>query len=381
MSCWGSCGLVLLASWAVSVEAQDVPTRAAALTLRLGGIDAPVQELFADRPDVVAAGDGTLYVRVSSPPVIEVFAADGEHLRSIGREGEGPGEFRIASAHGLVGDTLWVLDFPTPRISRFGMDGSHVSTTLMQVIDHGRPFTAPQTLSALLLGGYAIAVPSAAPIEARERTAVPVYLGDPNFRVRRAVATVTMPHGMHIPGVGSFALTPFARSPLVVTARNGIGFVVARWQDTPDGAVVLVRYDSSGGEVWRRELGLPRARVSEAEVDSLVARGVAMAQGPVRRMRSRGDGPAGSLEELVRVGLDAPRYHPPINGAVLGGDGSVWLATRPGEWLVLDGSGRPSHVVQLPVDVNVTDATSDTAWGTVVGAYEVPYVVRYEVVR
>lgn len=74
-------------------------------------------ELF-DPSDIAIADDGSILVADSKPTVIKVFDAQGRFARTIGREGEGPGEFR--SAHIAVrGDTLVVQDARNARATTF----------------------------------------------------------------------------------------------------------------------------------------------------------------------------------------------------------------------------------------------------------------------
>jgi hypothetical protein len=75
-----------------------------------------------------------------------VFGPDGQYLRDIGREGDGPGEFRFGMI-GIVGDTLFVQDPNNTRLTTFLTDGtflaSHSSqccwfTTNLTVLSDGR---------------------------------------------------------------------------------------------------------------------------------------------------------------------------------------------------------------------------------------------------
>lgn len=61
---------------------------------RVGGDDDEV--LFGVITDVIADKDGNFYLLDAQLNEIQVYAPDGEYLRTIGREGEGPGEFRGA---------------------------------------------------------------------------------------------------------------------------------------------------------------------------------------------------------------------------------------------------------------------------------------------
>ncbi|UCH83778.1 MAG: 6-bladed beta-propeller [Candidatus Latescibacterota bacterium] len=53
--------------------------------------------LFGVLSEITCDGDGNIYLLDSQLSVVMVFSEGGEYLRSIGREGEGPGEFRRAT--------------------------------------------------------------------------------------------------------------------------------------------------------------------------------------------------------------------------------------------------------------------------------------------
>lgn len=74
-------------------------------------------ELF-DPQDLAIAEDGSVLVADTKPTVIKVFDAEGNLARTIGREGEGPGEFRSAFI-AVRGDTLVVQDPQNGRATTF----------------------------------------------------------------------------------------------------------------------------------------------------------------------------------------------------------------------------------------------------------------------
>lgn len=81
-----------------------------------------------DPQDLALADDGTLYVAEQSPAIVNVYSPDGRYLRSIGREGAGPGEFHVGFI-ALHGDTL-VLQDPrnTRAVSYLASDGTMLVT-------------------------------------------------------------------------------------------------------------------------------------------------------------------------------------------------------------------------------------------------------------
>jgi hypothetical protein len=73
--------------------------------------------------------DGNLYVLDAQAPAVYVFAPAGGYLRTIGRSGQGPGEFRDPNGLLVTPDhLLWVADPAGFRYTRFRFDGSVVDT-------------------------------------------------------------------------------------------------------------------------------------------------------------------------------------------------------------------------------------------------------------
>jgi len=61
---------------------------------RIGGEDD--EEIFGVIVDIITDAEGNFYLLDAQLSEIKVYSGDGEYLRTIGREGEGPGEFRGA---------------------------------------------------------------------------------------------------------------------------------------------------------------------------------------------------------------------------------------------------------------------------------------------
>ena len=76
--------------------------------------------------------DGTLVVANAGSSELRFFGADGHFLRSIGRDGDGPGEFRYLGHHWIIaGDTIVVWDRSVSRLQHFGPDGAIVRSMSM----------------------------------------------------------------------------------------------------------------------------------------------------------------------------------------------------------------------------------------------------------
>jgi len=78
---------------------------------------------------VLRLANGRIVVANGGSSSIEIFAPDGAHLRSVGRAGDGPGEFRALSwAGSLEGDTLAAWDSGAARLSLFTAQGELITT-------------------------------------------------------------------------------------------------------------------------------------------------------------------------------------------------------------------------------------------------------------
>ncbi len=139
--------------WAGVAVVVAVATKADALVANqdVGRFDPPTGPLIALRKEVelrAAVGDGphltdpwlvladSSHIYVLDPPAFGVhhFDRSGEWLKTMGGEGEGPGEFRRPVAMGWVSDTMWVADRGLSRLSFFGRQGEYVRSVRFSVM-------------------------------------------------------------------------------------------------------------------------------------------------------------------------------------------------------------------------------------------------------
>ena len=103
-----------------SVNYGEPPLWALDTVLTLGGLFATEEaQRFGGVGAVVANAQGNIFVGDVIRNEILVFTPTGEHLRTIGREGAGPGEYRSPRSLGVLGDTLAVSDPINLRLGLF----------------------------------------------------------------------------------------------------------------------------------------------------------------------------------------------------------------------------------------------------------------------
>lgn len=103
--------------------------------LRIGSVDGAEHEQFTLISDLLTDGEGRIYVLEAASQEIRVFRADGEYSHTIGRRGEGPGEFTWAASMtwSATSDTLWVIDPGNQRYSAFAPDGTVLTSIRREV--------------------------------------------------------------------------------------------------------------------------------------------------------------------------------------------------------------------------------------------------------
>ena len=80
--------------------------------------------LFEDIGVVAVLSDGTVVVGDRGSRQLHAFTLDGDYLWSAGREGDGPGEFRVINTLLVTsGDTILVLDGRLSRLTLFSQTG------------------------------------------------------------------------------------------------------------------------------------------------------------------------------------------------------------------------------------------------------------------
>lgn len=91
-------------------------------------IDPGEAEPFMNVSSLALDDDGTVYVLDQGARNIRVFDSTGTPVRTIGREGAGPGEFATPYSLAWTGDTLAVLDPGNGRLELLTRDGRHAAT-------------------------------------------------------------------------------------------------------------------------------------------------------------------------------------------------------------------------------------------------------------
>lgn len=108
----------------------DTATLMAEVTI---GVLEGADEYVIGEPRSIAVGPkGEIYVLDTQVPVVRAYSRDGVHLRDIGREGGGPGEYKGPDGMAVLPDgRILVRDPPNQRISVFAEDGEYLTQWML----------------------------------------------------------------------------------------------------------------------------------------------------------------------------------------------------------------------------------------------------------
>ncbi len=377
-------GVALLAGEADSQLIADADPMEACEVLRLGdGIDVPEWLAFVRAPDLMLDATGRAYVRGGQDAAITVLDADGGFVRTIGGQGEGPGEFVAIGAMGFAGDTLWLQNWPMLHTSFFDSAGAHLRTEA----DHGLPSTGPSTqrTSLPLAGGRGLYIPAAGD-HGESRVRLPMTVGSRTDEPRDTLASKFDFTNMRIVGLGTFNYRATLTPPIYRIHPGGNGVVIADWAPDRPELVTFRHFDRHGRLTRESAIGAELRPIPSQVKREFIEEGLRMAEGPYESARRRGEPVPRNLRAAVEEGLLLPDYYAPIQRMLLTRVGDLWLRettatdVREGQWVVLGPDGEAKFRVAAPEGVVFEAVDGDRIWATSTNELDVPFIVLYELV-
>jgi hypothetical protein len=365
--------------------------------LSIGVADGTEEYILGEIGDVALGRDGSLYVYDGQVPIVRHYDANGKFLRSIGRRGSGPGEYRSVSGIAttpdgrlLVWDTgNWRVnvyaasgDFVTQWLTPSGMSGGGTAqySRALMVDSAGRVVTRKQVFNIRDIENrptlWLRFRPDGTPLDTIHEPPMP----DPGRLVARA-DRVSTTNGV-----------PFA--PKRLMTMSPLGYLVTGYPNRyafemhqPGHSLVSVRRDVKADQVTRAERREARERIEE---------------------RMRQTDPAWSWN-----GPDIPDTKPLYHTINMGLDGRVWIGltpeagprigglsgtsgagqgaprtarptadrgpSQPTLYDVFEPDGRYLGQVQLPAGFSAAARKGDQVWGVALGDDDVPRLKRYRI--
>ena len=367
------------------------PALEATLELRIGSVDDPGTLLT--RVSSMAVHQEQIYSSHRQESAILVHGPDGERLARIGRDGEGPGEFRGLWSIGFLGDTLWAFDMRLSRVSYFTPGGELLRSVTIPVRMRGSPDepSPPRPMTILPDGRVSGAEPAwSHEVAAGTLTEVAVVtmdtLGnvlDTLFIHEPTTWAIQDPSGAS--SYGSYRGQPFDDTPIRPHSQREPAYILVDRTVESDASTTyrVARITFTGDTVFDRTFAYEPVPIDPAYPDSLIEAFATRVAGS-----DFGNSPAlRNAMTWARENLYLPAHYPPVEAALVGLDETVWLRmaaphdVETVEWLVLDADGEPLARVTLPGRFQLRQARADRVWGWAVDALDVPYIYRYGIGR
>lgn len=349
---------------------------------------------------MAVASDGAIAVTQWQDRALLFFDASGSLRGRVGRDGEGPGEFRLVNGLNWIGDTLAIYDSRLRRFTLVAPDLSVLRT--VRVTPPARPAPAdqhrfPEFLTVSPRALYADGSLQAF-LGAGSGPAASAWVDSYSyFRVRSdgVIANAIARHASpdHLPyayfhrfpdGSARGRLFPFVSQPQYHTSADGRTSVLITTSSTDEEATFRVTmFRHTGDTIYSRQYRVGGAPIPRAVADSAVAavaaslrRGGPMVPWTDVELRVA----ASAWEDRAREHM--PRVYPPIDGGVvIASNGSLWIPLRyTGQrrsHYVLDPAGDPLGTADLPRNVSVMVADAEHVWGLELDEFDIPSIVRY----
>lgn len=344
-------------------------------TLYLGDSEESEEQWFSRVLGVARLSDGSVAVADDYSMQVRVFDPSGAHVRTMGREGEGPGEFkRLWLMWRLPGDTLWVGDYRPWRYHLYSSAGEWIRTVTMDPV-----YPNPTRAGGVLANGISINVRDER-ASRRQDFSTPdtrqVEAHGPDGKLLGILATLRgRTFGQVDDGSLNYYLSPWYDANPSIDAE-GRTIVIANGRD-PEVRVMDDEMRLRLVVRWNE----PRAEVTAA--DTRKAR-------EAERRRALEDGEIDPYEEAnLSPKRPAADVVPAVHSVRAGVDGSVWVyryrsngAVAGSRQMVLAPDGR--FVCHLPAtkdNYSIWEAGADYVLGVHTTELGVQHVAMYDLER
>lgn len=353
----------LKAAW-TAAQAWHIDTDPA---LDIGGAGIEFERIAG----VAFLSDGRLVAGDEGASVLYGFDADGGLLWQTGRQGDGPGEFRLIASLGVLpGDSMWVFDFGSRRFTLLDAGG-----TVGRTFDLTVAASAPRAVGGLGDGTFIVqemwgrARDAAATGMRRDPAAVLRVSADGAgadtiVRVPGREVWITVENGR---GVMNTPL--FSRNSVAVAAGDRI-FV------GDQARFILNTYDATGAHRLSIRLTGRDQSMDEAVAGRAIERSLETLPEAERPARRR------FLESVP-----LPESRPAFDRIVVAATGEIWVsepALDPDDavqWQVIDRTGRWLGAVDLPSAFRLEAVAAGTVAGVWRDALDVQHLRVYRLLR
>ena len=234
-----------------------------------GTLDGPAEYVFGSISGIRIGNDGSVFVFDRSIPMLRQYDSTGKYVRSIGRGGQGPGEYGQGVGISLAPNgNVYLLNRAANRVSVYGPSGAHVTDWRIPAERGISLFPSLTGLAVDTTGTIHVRAPIA---DAPSESFSPLSRSIPGIVRYRPDGTVR--DTLRVPNLG------FTPTPMLRARTRGMGLAYTpdeSWVFSRLGHFVGGRSDrneihvvSANGKVIRIERDTPRIPISPAQRDAI----------------------------------------------------------------------------------------------------------------
>lgn len=365
--------LALLLGAEPSLEAQGAPGKwqvSVLPLLTIGSRDAEGPELFGSIVGATHLSSGAVVVADGKSLELRFFSPDGKHLRTAGRSGGGPGEFRgISIFQRCAGDSVFVYDVAQARVSVFGPDG--VYARLGNVRKWWSNGMSPYAFWCNPAGVMAFVNRSLSAMTPPEREG-PVRIDVDLVLVHRDSVVILGA----FPGSDMyFKSSSRGPRPLGKQTMIGVG-ATSVFVGTGD-RFEIQEFSLEGKHLQTIREDRATVPVTTAEVEAYVSDFIARASGRVNT----------STYRQYFQEIEWPKTYPAYGQLKVDGAGNLWVEEYPipgkdiRDWTIYSRSGGRIAVITLPRGFRLLEAGRDYVLGVWRDELDVDYIRVYGLVK
>lgn len=353
----------------------------ASVDREIGSLDDPATS-FGRVVDLAPHGQNIVVLDALSASLRE-FSPDGALVRTMGRKGEGPGEFMGPARVGVLPSGFWVWDALQNRISQFTTSGVHRATRRLPMPPRGRleihgalsdSVYAGTILEPALLGGTS---PNRVILAVRTQSLTLDTLT--SISQEQAFFTIPLPG---LPGGGLAGPQPLGHVAQWASSAAEGALYTADHRSGPPDTLVVSRIALDGEVRWTFRTPFTPVPVSNERYDAEIRRIVSMFD----RLRAQGAPTPGDPDGAARAAIRRPRSLPSATGLVVGGADVLLLRREPSppnqgqRWTLVE-DGKPTRDIMVPPNIKVMAMRGEYLWGVRKGDFDVETVVRLRLRR
>ena len=268
----------------------------------------PEDTFFESVIDVACDSDGCVYACDYRANNIKKFDSSGKYIKTIGREGQGPGEFNRPSKIAVTDERLFVWDSMNRRFCVLSLDGKFIKSVIISITEK------PQQIRALPNGDIVIAVEK---FVIRERDKPQDYLIDiysPDLEKKKTVYSHQIWRNKYIMNGSRLVNVPQPFSPRICWDVSPTGKIIIGFSENYE----IEIHDSEKGKISSFVHEYEPVKVTDKDKEKYFASSGTVSDGVMKM----------GANEFTRKNTEFPKFKPAFQRIKVDSEGNILVMTH-----------------------------------------------------